>query len=1810
MSAASRNLRVDTVIAERDLSSFPDDLSVADDNGLRLLFNEWIDKDRARREEEISSSPRHGLGSVLGQNSSESEFDSPYESFVSTSSASPKGKGSTMPGRRRRRSSHKTGRKSSLLQVTMHGNPVALAAHRERGESGEMEFVVLSCLVTKVNRKGKKQQRALVVSDRAVYNFKPPKTIFDAGDGTLSNATFYGKWFKKHCQRRIEAESIASVLSSTDESERFVIQVREQYDYEFSSPKREDIVDAINLAHKRIVGTSVNRVSLSLTQMHAVMTTKPMWRDKVGSALVSKITGRKQTRVRAASARFNRIISGSFAAPFGTPREEYSPTDELSRTWTHDTGKGDRISGGSASSSGSRIGQARRPASMRIAARSTTSVAEKRKSNSTLGLSRAGMRNNNPILQSHVGRKVSTASSVGSIPEGDEPPPPPPPLPSFSASGSEAHADDESGSSSRADAANALLARMKNLNSGSLNKSGLTEKERKEREMHGDVCRLWNHFDSQTVLRQLRDKFVSVDPKTPGATIRGLAVIIFDSEGVETLANLQHQLNMLNLEHRRASDAGVLSILDELDCLMSSIDPQVRRWAMKSLWRLLPVWLAHGLIPFNAQGQIGDFDFAGSTWRDALTHSVSFPGNMEAGELYTMTVFPREYKSGDDALAQLSQGSKVSMKGRAAVIHGRRIFTHRCLHRLHLAAERALEESWNDDARLGLSDYSTLMELVLNVATRPSEKDLKKIETFGKTIHSPEALPAAMGCALMSGTIELMRDMMKDLNVLVMRSDANIGHILSLNQWQTLCLPALRVLPFKKDARSEVHNECLKYAFNFYAMVMAHSFKKPGGRFPFDALVDSTLLQIAVHSGWSERSVGVFRSILGGILGKAAVSTRVWKHDLDAEEWTASFTLIKLVEKFLFYRPIIMEDQTGSEALEVGDILDSNAEDPAEAQAAKRITRRSVSGEDAMLSIWERPYKTLISPFSNAVGRNPRRRDLYERRIMGASANIGVHMDTDGKCADMSLVNGVLHLLSSCGLRGEAGEENVDPTATKKQKSKLKYGSEIVKGFKTIKAMFESINDNTGGDRARDKAIKRVMKYLNTKNESQMGVGYLTSRTRQKATMQKLKTALVQQEAARIIRRTAIATMKTAILSRQILVIGEDEDDIVVEAEENTAPGPTIDWSNLCRSCALPFDVPEICVEAHDFKWHGTCMQCTEPECGDRLDPGTSYVKPGSGGGQLLCKRHMISNCGNTICPGCMVLFKKGDSALVHNNLRWHPEHFRCCSCNDRIGLPGTPKVKFTHSPVDGMPMCIPCYNMEYQCCGGCGRPVEEKEAIEALGKLWHVDHFVCMEGGCSLTDGINTSFYLDDNKRVLCQKHYEELMLPACGACGELVRDADGITFGDDSTVFHSRCFNCKKCNRSLVSMLKSTLERESDGKRIRKRASSLECGIFDDMGSPYCGDCFFDDFGQKCEACDEIIRGEAMQPGVEGDVHYHPHCFKCVECDRCLGDGESFFMVGKGDTKETTKRMLYCEDDYMRIFRQPCPGCGKAIEEAGSGELRWSVLEDGSGAKQYLDTISGIVQDVEPEHLDEPKAGFSVILFDQRWHSRCLVCTADGCNKSLFGGATTAHKGDDGRFYCREHWEAMYAKKCFECGEAVNEMVVKAFGNVWHPKCFKCSDPECGKTFGEADSVVGVEGRPYCSNHRPLAKCGGCSGPIFKRQIDAGEIVPVSGGHYHRACIACSICAKKFGKDDKVLVKDGALFCREDFLDKFAEKCDGTCGKPFDGCSILRIGNFKYHPECVTCWSCDKKLLDAETGKVRAFAGADGRPRCAACS
>lgn len=130
----------------------------------------------------------------------------------------------------------------------------------------ELEQVIFSVKLSKINKKEKNQDRVLLITNKAVYNLKP-------------------KDFRKY-QRRIEIAKIWAITISTI-SDEIVLHVPEEYDYRYKTDQKDMIAKIIKQLFKQIEGKemTVNRVeqdSLSYVTMTKSMKKSGSKRDIPG----------------------------------------------------------------------------------------------------------------------------------------------------------------------------------------------------------------------------------------------------------------------------------------------------------------------------------------------------------------------------------------------------------------------------------------------------------------------------------------------------------------------------------------------------------------------------------------------------------------------------------------------------------------------------------------------------------------------------------------------------------------------------------------------------------------------------------------------------------------------------------------------------------------------------------------------------------------------------------------------------------------------------------------------------------------------------------------------------------------------------------------------------------------------------------------------------------------------------------------------------------------------------------------------------------------------------------------------------------------------------------------------------------------------------------------------------------------------------------------------------------------------------------------------------------------------------------------
>jgi len=180
-----------------------------------------------------------------------------------------------------------------------------------------------------------------------------------------------------------------------------------------------------------------------------------------------------------------------------------------------------------------------------------------------------------------------------------------------------------------------------------------------------------------------------------------------------------------------------------------------------------------------------------------------------------------------------------------------------------------------------------------------------------------------------------------------------------------------------------------------------------------------------------------------------------------------------------------------------------------------------------------------------------------------------------------------------------------------------------------------------------------------------------------------------------------------------------------------------------------------------------------------------------------------------------------------------------------------------------------------------------------------------------------------------------------------------------------------------------------------------------------PYCETCYQSYFSPSCPECLKPVLNfctEAM------GKKWHPECFVCKNCEKCLGD--EVFVENKGKP--------YCENCYNEQFAPSCKVCTQPIVER------------------------------------------FIFALNAHYHQNCFTCTT--CKLPFPKSRFFEYKGDA---YCDEHYQVARGFVCTACSEALDRSnYVEALGKKYHVAHFMCA--YCFKRLNQ-DSFKSKETRHY---------------------------------------------------------------------------------------------------------------------------------------
>jgi len=204
-------------------------------------------------------------------------------------------------------------------------------------------------------------------------------------------------------------------------------------------------------------------------------------------------------------------------------------------------------------------------------------------------------------------------------------------------------------------------------------------------------------------------------------------------------------------------------------------------------------------------------------------------------------------------------------------------------------------------------------------------------------------------------------------------------------------------------------------------------------------------------------------------------------------------------------------------------------------------------------------------------------------------------------------------------------------------------------------------------------------------------------------------------------------------------------------------------------------------ISALGREWHVECFTCQADNC--KYVGSYEYADLTWYGDRVLCPKHFdeerAKKEGKPICQKCFLIIEA--KPLRFRGDPYHAFHFNCSTCG----------VDLDHKARDvgGRLYCLPCHDkMGIPICAACRRPIEGR-CVNALGKQWHPEHFVCVT--CERPFS-NSKYFLGPNNLPYCEMHYNALYGDVCNFCNRVIQDQVISALEKRYCEKHFRCCGC----------------------------------------------------------------------------------------------------------------------------------------------------------------------------------------------------------------------------------------------------------------------------------------------------------------------------------------------------------------------------------------------------------------------------------
>jgi len=133
------------------------------------------------------------------------------------------------------------------------------------------EVILMSCSLSKYNKRQRCQERAMLITSKAIYNVNRFEFL-------AHMISFFKSSYA--IRRRINIEKVAAITVS-ELSDEFVIHVKDEYDYRYSSPQRDKILEVFLKSYEMNVEKPLNFFYTEKLNLHEFVTTEDDMRSGI-----------------------------------------------------------------------------------------------------------------------------------------------------------------------------------------------------------------------------------------------------------------------------------------------------------------------------------------------------------------------------------------------------------------------------------------------------------------------------------------------------------------------------------------------------------------------------------------------------------------------------------------------------------------------------------------------------------------------------------------------------------------------------------------------------------------------------------------------------------------------------------------------------------------------------------------------------------------------------------------------------------------------------------------------------------------------------------------------------------------------------------------------------------------------------------------------------------------------------------------------------------------------------------------------------------------------------------------------------------------------------------------------------------------------------------------------------------------------------------------------------------------------------------------------------------------------------------------